>query len=96
MAGLNQIEHIVVLMLENRSFDNIFGWLYDPMNQAPFNKEPPANFDSLYGKKLANLAPSGTAVSPAKGQIPTDPYPDPGEPYEDFYEQLWRGPDASR
>ena len=24
--GLGQIEHIVVLMLENRSFDNMLGW----------------------------------------------------------------------
>ena len=29
---LKQFEHIVVLMLENRSFDNVFGWLYDPAN----------------------------------------------------------------
>ena len=25
---LQQIEHVVVLMLENRSFDNVVGWLY--------------------------------------------------------------------
>jgi len=34
MPNLKQIEHIVVLMLENRSFDNVFGWLYDPANPA--------------------------------------------------------------
>ena len=28
-----RIEHIVVVMLENRSFDNVFGWLYDSANQ---------------------------------------------------------------
>jgi hypothetical protein len=28
--SLRKIEHIVVLMLENRSFDNLLGWLYDP------------------------------------------------------------------
>lgn len=27
--ALKQIKHIVVLMLENRSFDNLLGWLYD-------------------------------------------------------------------
>lgn len=37
-----QIQHIVVLMLENRSFDNVLGWLYDPANPAPFNRVPPA------------------------------------------------------
>jgi phospholipase C len=27
--GLKKINHIIVLMLENRSFDNLLGWLYD-------------------------------------------------------------------
>ena len=26
---LSQIENVVVIMLENRSFDNLAGWLYD-------------------------------------------------------------------
>ena len=32
-APLSVFEHIVVLMLENRSFDNVLGWLYDPAYQ---------------------------------------------------------------
>ena len=28
MAGLSVIQHVVVLMLENLSFDNLFGTLY--------------------------------------------------------------------
>ena len=28
--NLAKIEHIVVLMMENRSFDNVLGWLYGP------------------------------------------------------------------
>lgn len=28
-AALHKIKHIVVLMLENRSFDNLLGWLYE-------------------------------------------------------------------
>ena len=28
-TALEKIKHIVVLMLENRSFDNLLGWLYD-------------------------------------------------------------------
>ena len=91
MANLKQIEHIVVLMLENRSFDNVFGWLYDPANPAPFNKEPPENFAGLYGKNLSNYGPKGN-VPVGKGQTPTDPYPDPCEPYEDVYEQLYNVP----
>ncbi len=91
MANLNQIEHVVVLMLENRSFDNVFGWLYDPANPAPFNVEPPPNFEGLYGRKLSNPGPK-SEVPVGKGQKPTDPYPDPGEPYEDVYEQLYNVP----
>ena len=37
---LGNIEHVVVLMLENRSFDNILGYLYDPGNPPPLNKKP--------------------------------------------------------
>jgi len=37
-TALQKIKHIVVLMLENRSFDNLLGWLYDgetpPRGQA--------------------------------------------------------------
>ena len=91
MGDLKQIEHIVVLMLENRSFDNLLGWLYDPGNPAPFNHEPPPNFEGLYGKNLSNPGLKGT-VPAAKGQKPTDPYPDPGEAYEDVYEQLYNLP----
>jgi phospholipase C len=29
-AGLSNIAHVIVLMLENRSFDNLLGWLYGP------------------------------------------------------------------
>ena len=38
-AGLQRIKHIVMLMLENRSFDNLLGWLYDtapPARGQPF------------------------------------------------------------
>ena len=30
--SMSQIEHVVYLMLENRSFDNLLGWLYDKKN----------------------------------------------------------------
>jgi phospholipase C len=91
MANLSRIEHVVVLMLENRSFDNVFGWLYDPANPSPFNVEPPPNFEGVYGKKLSNPGLKGN-VPVGKGQTPTDPYPDPGEQYEDVYQQLYNEP----
>ncbi len=30
--GMSNIAHVVVVMLENRSFDNLLGWLYGPAN----------------------------------------------------------------
>jgi phospholipase C len=47
---LAQIEHVVVVMLENRSFDSVLGWLYDPLNPVPFNQVPPLIFEGVYGK----------------------------------------------
>jgi phospholipase C len=64
-SPLSAIEHIVVLMLENRSFDSLLGF-HDPRNKnAPFNGLPPANFEGVYGKDLSNPAP------PLKGRIPS-------------------------
>ena len=28
-GGMSQIEHVVLLMLENRSLDSLLGWLYE-------------------------------------------------------------------
>src|SRR5262252_6595272 len=86
---LGCIEHIVVLMLENRSFDNLLGWLYDPANAAPFNQPPPANFEGLFGKNLGNPTSDGQKVPAGKGTDLTAPNPDPGEPYQDVYAQIY-------
>jgi phospholipase C len=88
---LKKIEHIVVLMLENRSFDNLLGWLYDPENDAPYN-EVPKNFEGLTGKKLSNPAPDGRVVPVGKTDNPRGPQPNPGEPYEHVYSQLYDVP----
>ncbi len=93
---LGNIEHVVVLMLENRSFDNILGYLYDPGNPPPFNKKPPANFEGVSGKNLSNPGPNNTTVNVGKGDVLTDPNPDPGEPYEDVYSQLYNVPAPRR
>lgn len=87
-GSLDRIEHIVVLMLENRSFDNLLGWLYDPANQPPFNRTPPANFEGVYGKNLSNSTTNGRRTPVGKGSDPTSPFPDPGEAFEDVYEQV--------
>jgi phospholipase C len=91
---LKKIEHIVVLMLENRSFDNLLGWLYDPENDPPYNNVP-QNFEGLSGKNLSNPAPDGRVVPAGKSDNPRGPQPNPGEPYEDVYSQLYDVPLAA-
>ena len=40
-GGMANIQHFVVVMLENRSFDNMVGWLYwSQGNRPPFNVPP--------------------------------------------------------
>ena len=90
-SALKKIEHIVVLMLENRSFDNMLGWLYDPGNDAPYNVVP-ADFEGLYGKALSNAAPNGRIVPAGKSEDPRSPQPNPGEPYQDVYSQVYNEP----
>jgi len=90
---LGAIEHVVVLMLENRSFDNVLGWLYDPGNPLPF-KQPPLGqaFNGVSGKDLWNPWNKGELVVKIPVGATTDtinPYPDPGEVYGDVYGQMY-------
>lgn len=56
-------DHLVVLMFENRSFDNIFGYLYGPHGTSvPAGQQ----FEGL-GPGVANRSADGT-------QIPAHPY----------------------
>src|SRR5277367_2627855 len=52
MAGLESIDHVILLMLENRSFDHLLGYLYPRSG----------NFDGLDGTQ-SNRDLDGTAVS---------------------------------
>jgi len=90
-AGWEKIEHIVVLMLENRSFDNLLGWLYDPKNKPPLHIVP-ADFDGLHGKCLSNPAPDGRDIAAEKSSDPRSPQPNPGEPFEHVYSQIYNVP----
>jgi phospholipase C len=90
---LSKIKHIVVLMLENRSFDNLFGYLYDPQNQPPFDK-PPRNqpFEGVSGKDLTNPIPAEFGGGLARVSECTDftaPQPNPNEAYADVFRQLY-------
>jgi phospholipase C len=85
MAGnqLGSVNHIVVLMLENRSFDHMLGFLYgDSGNISPATKQP---FDGLTGTE-SNAGTGGNAVPVAAltGATPSVYYmpgADPGEGY---------------
>jgi len=85
---LNKIDHIVVLMMENRSFDNVLGWLYDENDQPSRGQ----TFDGVAGRNLSNprsIPPDGNSVPVDKGTVMTDPYPDPNEPYDQVYSQMY-------
>ena len=88
---LATFDHVVVLMLENRSFDNLLGNLYAP-DELPAGKA----FDGVIGKDLSNPIPAGAPAPPGVTSIPvlsaTDfhtPYPDPGEVYDHVNTQLF-------
>ena len=81
------IEHVVVLMLENRSFDSLLGMLYPSGD----------HFDGLTGTEQNiwhnpdNVSPEeisvwkSPAMTPAAACIPT---PDPGELFTDIHMQI--------
>jgi phospholipase C len=83
MAMLDQIQHVVVLMLENRSFDSMLGKLYPKS----------AGFDGLSGAE-SNPDKDGKAVpvwnAPGvDSKNMTIPDPDPGELWPDMNMQLF-------
>lgn len=79
---LNSIEHVVLLMLENRSFDHMLGFLYaDAGNVSPTGQP----FEGLTGNE-SNPDDNGNPVSVFKIQPSTPhayfmPGADPGEGY---------------
>jgi phospholipase C len=69
---LPNIEHVVVLMMENRSFDNLLGWLYTPDDLPAKNipAQTPSTFAGLAFGGCANSAPSvngGRPVAASEG-----------------------------
>jgi phospholipase C len=90
----SKIKHIVVVMFENRSFDNLLGWLYDPANPVPFNVVPP-DFEGLCRKDAFNPNAKGGRRYAGKSKDPRSPQPNPGEPFEDVYSQIYDVPRVS-
>src|SRR5215475_8435332 len=83
----NALDHIVVVMFENRSFDNLLGRLYQP--------EEIQTFEGVTGKALVNPIPQWAQQS-GRSQVPygvaatmNTPSPDPGEEYQHVNTQLF-------
>ncbi len=81
-------DHLVVVMFENRSFDNLLGWLY--ADEAPPRGQ---RFEGLT-EDLANTTREGDVVHVHRYSGPTDvvmssPQPDPGEAYPHVNTQLF-------
>ena len=94
--SLNKIDHIVELMLENRSFDQMLGYLYANSN----NKSPAGDdFDGLTGKE-SNPDDLGRQINVYPIKV-TDPHPylmpgaDPGEGFLDTNYQLYSTDDPA-
>jgi phospholipase C len=87
-APLPGIEHIVVLMFENRSFDNVLGNLYP--NSPAFDGIPDGAFNryrTLDGEHIVrpgNTPPSGKSIY-------VTPNPDPAESHKDMVLQIYDG-----
>ena len=84
----NALDHVVVVMFENRSFDNLLGRLYEP--------EEVASFDGVIGKQLSNPVPEWAEHQPPERTVSygvaTDmntPNPDPGEELPHVNTQLF-------
>lgn len=83
------IRHVVVLMLENRSYDNVLGGLYlDPDQPAPPGQ---IGLDGLVAGSLpSNADPGrGTRLVMQPAADTTVPAIDPGEPFADMAQQIW-------
>ena len=82
-----RLDHVVVLMFENRSFDNLLGYLYE-------RAENP-KFEGVVSGSLSNqVVPSTQVGGPAPVPVhPSDtfssPYPDPGEEFPHVNTQLY-------
>jgi phospholipase C len=81
-------DHVVVLMFENRSFDNILGYLYTA------DEKTADEFDGLNQGAYANTAPDGTVVDAhvylgGTDEVMRHPQPDPGEHYPHVNTQVY-------
>lgn len=82
------MDHVILVVFENRSFDNLLGRLYGP--------EDGKTFEGVLGKELSNPIPAWAEHGAERGSVPytvaTDmdsPNPDTGEEYPHTNTQLF-------
>lgn len=97
---MQQIEHVVLLMMENRSFDSLLGWLYehgDPARHVPPLRQGERVYEGLQGLDLAafeNVDATGRIkIKPTRGaQGLNVPNLAPGENFAQVATQLYEWP----
>src|SRR5260370_27602738 len=84
-----KFDHVVSVMFENRSFDNLLGRLYEPGEVA--------SFEGVIGKELANPIPDWAEHAADRKVVPygvaagmDTPNPDSGEEVPHVNTQLFR------
>ncbi len=97
--GMENIDHVVVVMMENRSFDSLLGWLYDDKTDPPTHNIPPQSpptFDGLLAGTYFNTfeALPIYASRPPTGWLPFNnpfvvPTPDPREEFDHITTQIF-------
>ena len=85
--AMEKIKHIVYLMLENRSFDNVLGWLYDPeCDDLPATNIPPQEPTTFDGLKTSyyNLDKDGNKHCVTQGTRDNSLAVPSWDPHEEF------------
>ncbi|MDD3827245.1 MAG: alkaline phosphatase family protein [Anaerolineae bacterium] len=84
----DRIQHLLVLMLENRSFDHMLGYLEYP---------PVTPFEGLSGREaeMGNPLPDGQVLPPTP-DASYAMHPGPGHSHDDVLDQLLESADRSR
>ena len=89
-TNLAAVNHVVVLMLENRSFDHMLGYLYAGSGNVSPSGQP---FEGLTGNEScpdSSGNPVGVyQITPSTPNAYFMPGADPGEGYKATNDQLW-------
>jgi phospholipase C len=90
VGNLAAVNHVVVLMLENRSFDHMLGYLYASQGNVSPSGQP---FEGLTGTESCPDGKGGTVnvyqITPSTPNAYFMPGADPGEGYKATNSQLW-------